>query len=84
MSVASMLYLGVGAVALLLLVCYFRMQKFLKCMFFTAFTGVGALGLVWIIGRFIDMPVGITPFSLLVSGVLGIPGVVGMLLFQLI
>ena len=75
---------GLFAVGVLLLVCYSRTGKMLKCIFFTALSGLSALGILWIVGNFIDMSVGITPFSLLVSVVLGVPGVVGMLLFMLI
>lgn len=84
MSMASLFYLGLAVAGTILLVCYHRAGKLFRCMFFTAFTGLGALGLLWIAGRFIVVPVAVTPLSVLISGVLGIPGVVGMLLFHLI
>ena len=72
------------AVGVLLLVCYSRTGKMLRCILFTASTGLLALGTLWVIGNFTDIGVSVTPFSLLTSVILGIPGVLGMLLLMLI
>lgn len=84
MGIPSFFYLGVLVVGIILLIIYHKAGKLLKCIFFTAFTGLGSLGIVWLVGRFVEIPITVTPLSLLISGVLGIPGVVGMLIFQLI
>lgn len=84
MSVTSCIYLVLLIIGIVLLVCYHRVGKLLRCLFFTVFTGLGALGAVWVIGRFILIPITVTPLSLLISGVLGVPGVVCMLVLQLI
>lgn len=84
MSVTSWIYLGLLFIGIVLLVCYHRAGRVLKCVFFTGATGLGALGLVWIASHFISVQIAITPLSLLISGMLGVPGVVGMLILQLI
>lgn len=84
MSITSWFYAGLLAAGILLLVCYHRAGRLLRCLFFTAITGVGALGALWLAGRFIALPLTITPLTLFVSGILGIPGVVALLLLALI
>lgn len=84
MSTSSWMYLGVLAAGIFLFYLYTRSGSLLKCLLFTAFSGVGSLGVVWLLGFFLNLPLTLTPLSLLVSGVLGIPGVVGMLLISLI
>ena len=71
---------GMGA---LLFVCYSRTGKMLRCILFTAFTGLLALGAVWVLGNFTDIGVSVTPFSLLTSAIMGIPGVLAMLILML-
>jgi hypothetical protein len=84
MGFATWMWIILFALGLLLFLFYRRMARFLRCVFFTAFSGVGALGLLWLLGLAIPVPVTITPFSLAVSGILGIPGVVTMLILHLI
>ena len=72
------------AAGVLLFVCYSRTGKMLRCMAFTALSGLMALGVLWMIGNLTDIGVDVTPFSLLTSAILGIPGVLGMLLLMLI
>lgn len=84
MSAAAAFYIGLIAIFVLLLACYAKAGNVLKPVLFTALTGFGALGLLWLIGLFLPLPVTVTPLSLSVSGVLGIPGVVFLLLFHLI
>lgn len=77
-------YMGVLAIWLILLLIYRRRGCALKCTLFTAVTGLLALGGLWLCGRFVAVPIGVTPLTLLISGSLGIPGTLWMLLFQLI
>ena len=72
---------GLGAA---LFVCYNRTGKMLRCILFTATTGLLALGGLWLLGLFLDIGVAITPFSLLCAAVLGIPGVLGMLVLSML
>lgn len=84
MNIATALHLGLLAVWAVLFVCYFKAGRLLQCLFFTAFTGLGALGLLWILGHFIALPVSITPLSAAISTVLGIPGTFLLLILHLI
>jgi len=72
---------GLGAS---LFVCYIRTGKMLRCIFFTAASGVSALGAVWLLGQFIEIGLTLTPFSLLSAAILGIPGVLGMLVLTML
>jgi len=83
-TVSAWFGVGLFAVGVLLFVCYSRTGKMLRCILFTALTGPPALGFLWLLGNFIDIGVRVTPFSLLTSAVLGIPGVLGMLLLLLL
>jgi len=71
-------------VGALLFICYSRTGKMLRCILFTATTGLLALAVLWVLGMFTNIGVGVTPFSLLTSAILGIPGVLGMLVLMLI
>ena len=72
---------GLGAS---LFVCYSRTGKMLRCIIFTAVSGVAALGAVWLLGQFIEIGLTLTPFTLLGAVVLGIPGVLGMLVLTML
>ncbi|MCL2857942.1 MAG: pro-sigmaK processing inhibitor BofA family protein [Oscillospiraceae bacterium] len=76
---AALFGLGVA-----LFVCYSRTGKMLRCIIFTAATGLLALGGLWLLGNFIEIGVAITPFSLLGAAILGIPGVLGMLVLTML
>ena len=84
MSTAAWIYTGVFILALILWICYIKIQKFWKCTLFTLFTGLGTLGLVRLAGTLLVIPLAVTPLSILTAAVLGIPGVVLMLVLQLI
>ena len=67
-----------------LFVCYSRTGKILRCILFTATTGLLALGGLWLLGLFLEIGVAVTPFSLLGAAILGIPGVLGMLVLAML
>lgn len=77
-------YSGVFGIFLVLLCFYRRTGRPVKCTLFTVISGVGTLFLLRLLGDVLLVPLAITPFSLSVSAVLGIPGVIGMLIFQLL
>lgn len=84
MSIASVFYLILLLAGITLMVMYSRRGKLFRMLLFTAVTGFIALGAVWTLGKFADVSIAITPFTAVVSGVLGVPGVIGMLIFHLI
>lgn len=84
MTVASAVYLALLLIGITLLVIYSRSARLLKCVLFTMATGLAALGAVLMIGRFTSLAIALTPLSILISGLLGIPGVVCMLILNLI
>ena len=84
MYMATTMKIIMLAVGILLFVVYSRMGRLLRCMLFTATTGLASMGLVWLLGKAFVIGVSVTPFSLLTAALLGLPGVLGMLLMQLI
>ena len=84
MGFGPSVYLCVIVLALVLLWLYFKTGRPFRCVLFTLGSGLLALGIVWVIGRFTPLTVGLTPLTALVSAVLGVPGVVGMLVFGLL
>ena len=84
MGAESIIYLAILIIGIFLFICYSKIGKFLRCIFFTAFSGLFALGAICAAGIFFPVPLTATPLTLLVSGVMGIPGVLAMLVLQLI
>ncbi|MDR2909400.1 MAG: pro-sigmaK processing inhibitor BofA family protein [Oscillospiraceae bacterium] len=68
----------------ILFVCYARTGKMFRCVLFTAFTGALALGVIRILCNFFPIGLAVTPYSLLTSLFLGVPGVLTMLLMLVI
>ena len=84
MSMAGWFYIGLFVIGVILFCCYSRTGRLLKCMFFTAFTGLPTLLLLWSLGKLVAIPLAVTPLSLLVSVLLGIPGLLTMLILNLL
>ncbi|MEQ2399352.1 pro-sigmaK processing inhibitor BofA family protein [Merdimmobilis hominis] len=63
---------------------YLKSGRFWRCLFFSAGTGIAGLLAVMAIGAFTTPLLGMSPFSLAVSTVFGLPGVVGLLMLNLI
>lgn len=84
MQIATSFFLGVFAVLLLLFIGYSKTGQLFKCAAFTAYTGLGALGCLWLIGHWVALPLTLTPFTILLAGGLGIPGILWMLVFPLL
>ena len=76
--------LGLCLCAFGMLYLYLRSGQFWKCLFFTASTGIAGLLGVLSIGSITTPLLGITPLSFVVSVIMGLPGVVSMLLLNLI
>ncbi len=83
MTAAGVVYLIVMLVALALFIFYAKSGRLLKCVLFTAFTGLVAFGVVFTVARIAGLPIAPTPFAMLVSGFLGVPGVIAMLVLNL-
>lgn len=84
MTVAAMIYLAVLLIGIVLLLIYSRNGRLIKSVLFTLATGFIALGAVFVISKFTSLPISVTPLSIMISGFLGIPGVLGMLILNLI
>lgn len=84
MTAASAIYLALLVIGITLLVIYARSSRLLKCVIFTLTTGFIALGAVLLLSKFTSLTIAVTPLSMLFSGLLGIPGVICMLILNLI
>lgn len=76
---AAMLVIGV-----ILFYCYTKTGSLLRCALFTAVTGNLALGALWALSKLIVIPLAATPFTVLISTLLGVPGVLTMLVLHLL
>ncbi len=72
------------AAAVLLYYFYAKMGRFFRGALLGAFTGLFALGVLWVAGHFFELAVKITPFTVAVSALLGVPGVLGLLLLPVL
>lgn len=84
MTVASAIYLALLLIGVTLLVIYSRSGRLLKCVVFTVATGFVALGAVLLLASFTSLPITVTPLSVFISGLMGVPGVICMLILNLI
>lgn len=84
MSVSSAIYLVLLLAGITLFVVYARIGKLFRCVLFTLATGFIALGAVVLIAGFTSLDMTFTPLTALVSGLFGVPGVLGMLILNLI
>ena len=80
----TIIYICLFAIGAALFYCYSKMGKLLRCVLFSAASGMVALGAVWLISRFTDIAIEYTPFTVLTASLLGIPGVVAMMIFRVI
>jgi len=78
------MYVALFAIGVALFTLYAKTGRFLRCVFFTAISGLATLGILWAVGKFTSITAVLTPFTLMVSSILGVPGVVAMLLMNLI
>jgi len=83
MDLCWLFYIGLFLIGILLFACYSRTGRMLRCMFFTMCTGLPALVILWMARGLLSFPLALTPFSVLASVLLGIPGVVAMLVMNL-
>lgn len=84
MAPASMIYLAILLAGIVLLVIYTRNGRLIRSVLFTLATGFVAFGAVLLLSKFTGLPISITPLGIIISGLLGIPGVLGMLILNLI
>ena len=77
---AGLLVIGVG-----LFCCYARIGKLLRCILFTSVTGLAALFILSLAGGAGGAALlSMTPLSAAVSALLGMPGVLAMLVINLL
>ena len=84
MGIAAGFYIGAFVIGAVLFYIYAKIGKLVRCIFFTAVTGAAALGLLWLTGKVFVIKLTLTPLSLLISVLLGIPGVLFMLVTHLL
>lgn len=70
-------------IVMIMLYTFMKSKKFLKCLCFSAVTGLGSLFFVYLIGVYTFPIVQINGLSLSISSALGIPGVIGLLMMNL-
>ena len=83
MQGSSYLWLALAVAVVVLLCFYRRLDRWLRCLFITGFTGLGGLGLLHLLGG-AWATVSVTPFTLAAAAFLGLPGVVTLLIIYLI
>ena len=84
MGMETMMYASLLVIGAVLFYIYAKTGKMIRCIFFSGTTGLIALGVVWLLGRLMDFTIEFTPFTITLSALLGIPGVVSILVFRLI
>jgi hypothetical protein len=84
MDFSAWIWLLLLLAAALVFSVYGKTGRFFRCALLGAATGLAALGALWLAGHFFELAVRVTPLTVAVSALLGIPGVVGMLLLVLI
>lgn len=84
MTAASVIYLALALCAITLLVIYVRIGRLFRATVFTLVTGFVALAAVLLAADFTSLDISLTPLSIIISGLLGVPGVLGMLIFNLL
>ena len=63
---------------------YAKAGRFLQCFWLGAFGGLSVLGALWIAGHFFEIALKVTPFTVAVSAIFGVPGVIGMLVLPVL
>ena len=76
--------IGFGISVLMILFFAIKSKKFLSSLFINAFLGIGAVVVINITSKYSGVSIPINEFSVLASGVLGVPAVFGLLILNLI
>ena len=75
-------------IVVIYLICYLIFakltKKFFKTIFLTGFIGIGLLILIRLFGSYIGVFIPINIYTVTVSGLAGLPGVILLLLFNII
>lgn len=84
-GVADALVYGIiGFVVLFMLLRFFRSGRFWRCLSYSAVTGLGGLLVTYGVGLYTVPLLTVSPLSVVLSAALGLPGVIGMLVLQLL
>ena len=84
MDSEMLIWLAVILGGILLFYFYARTGRFFRCAFTGAITGLSALAALWIAGHFLYIAVSVTPLTVAISVILGVPGVIGMLVLPVL
>ena len=84
MNMESGIYIAIFGIGIILFFCYSQTGRLWRSIFFTAFSGIGTLGLLLLTAKAIGVNIALTPLSLMISGLLGIPGVLAMLVINIL
>jgi len=84
MDSGTHIWIAVILAGVVLFYFYARTGRFFRCVFSSAVAGFAALAALWALGNFFDIALAITPLTLTISALLGVPGVIGMLLLPLL
>ncbi len=79
----SMIWIGLGVIAVVMLLFYIKSGRPFRTFAFSAATGIGTLALLQAFSPLFGGLLSLTPFSISVSALLGLPGVIGMLFLKL-
>lgn len=81
MSFVKGVFIAVFAVSvIIILTASVKSKHFFKSVFLSAFSGVGGLFALQLVSEFTQLTLPVNAFTLAVSSVSGIPGVIGLLL----
>jgi len=84
MAGSAVIWIAIILAGLILFYFYARTGRFFRCVCTGAAGGLCALGILWSLGHFFDIALAVTPLTLAVSAILGVPGVIGMLVLPLL
>lgn len=80
MDLVSILFIGAFALSLIIILTVsLKSKHFFKSLFLTAFSGLGCLFAVHLLSHFTALTLPVNTFTLAVSALSGIPGVIALL-----
>ena len=84
MTIALWIWVSVLIAGSFLLAVYQYHRRLGRCLLYSLTTGLGSLGLLWVLRYFVPLQLNITPLTVVGSALLGVPGLITMLLIPLL